>query len=153
MMYRFFVFLVTALYALPSLADEVIGKTPLGKTSQGLMITEPVGVADYLQMILGLGVVIALIVGMAWFMRRMGNLQASVEGPFKILGGLSMGQRERIVLVQVGETQILLGVSPGRINKLHVLEQPLTISKGANQKISTSFAERLSAVLKGQGKQ
>ncbi len=107
---------------------------------------EPVGAGNYVQMVLGLVFVIGLIVGLAWFVRRMGNFQAGAAGSLKLLGGLSLGQRERVVLLQVGETQLLLGVAPGRINTLHVLDTPIETNEGTEA--NASFAKRLQDVIK-----
>ena len=62
---------------------------------------------------------------LAWFAKKMNRFHSAADGSLKVIGGLSMGSRERIVLLQVGEEQLLLGVSPGRISKLHVLGTPL----------------------------
>jgi flagellar protein FliO/FliZ len=55
-----------------------------------------------------------------------------------------MGARERVVLIQAGETQLLLGVAPGRVQTLHVLDQPLQMSSSSG----SGFAEQLSQMLK-----
>lgn len=117
---------------------------------QGPMITEPIGLGNFLQMFLGLGVVIIIIFSMAWLIRRMGRFQATVDGSLKILGALCITQRERIVLVQIGETQLLLGVAPGQIRTLHVLDRPIFVSKDNTVNMSTSFAQRLYILLKGR---
>jgi flagellar biogenesis protein FliO len=51
-------------------------------------------------------------------------------GSIEIVADISLGQKERAVLVQVGEQQILLGVAPGRVNTLHVLAEPVAVSGG-----------------------
>ncbi len=66
--------------------------------------------------------IIALIVSGAWLMRRMGQFNRSADGAMKIISVLSLGSRERVVLVQVGsdrDHQLLLGVAPGRVTALH----------------------------------
>ena len=103
-----------------------------------------------MQMLLGLTFIVVLIVGMAWLMRRMGTFQATAAGELKVLGGLSVGQRERVVLIQVGEKQILVGVAPGRVNALHVLEEPLKVDEQRTVSAPASFAERLNAALKNK---
>lgn len=116
---------------------------------------EPVGVGNYIQMFFGLFFIIALIVGMAWFMRRMGNMGGISAGNLKVLGGLSVGQRERIVLVQAGETQLLIGVAPGEIRTLHVMDETIdqqVTSTDTNSKVSTGFAEKLHAAIKNRNK-
>ncbi len=56
-----------------------------------------------------------------------------------------MGPRERVVLVQVGKQQLLLGVAPGRIQTLHVLDEPVT---DATSPTPSAFVEKLTAALK-----
>jgi len=84
-----------------------------------------VDAGSLLRLIFGLAVVIAAIVGLAWLLRRMGAVGGGTGGQLKVLGGLQVGQRERVVLIQVGDKQLLLGVAPGRVQTLHVLDQPL----------------------------
>lgn len=82
--------------------------------------------ADYLiQFSLGLIVVLVAVVALAWLMRRLSRFQSSVGDSLQAIAGISLGPRERVVLVKVGETQLLLGVAPGRVQTLHVLEHPL----------------------------
>lgn len=119
------------------------------------LTNEPVGMGNYLQMFFGLFIVVALIFGMAWFMRRMGNMSGISAGNLKVLGGISVGQRERVVLVQAGDTQLLVGVAPGEIRTLHVMEEPIvssqTNSNTTNSKSVSGFAEKLHAAIKSRG--
>ncbi|VAX13751.1 Flagellar biosynthesis protein FliQ [hydrothermal vent metagenome] len=104
------------------------------------------GAGSYIQMILGLLFIVLLIFALAWFMRRMGRLQSVMGGSMKLLGGVSLGQRERAVLVQVGETQMLLGVAPGSVRTLHVFDKPVVTASAIAA--GDSFADKLGAVLK-----
>lgn len=83
---------------------------------------EPFGFASILNMIFGLVVVVALILGLAWVLRKYGRLPTNQQVNMKIVGGLSLGTRERAVLVEVEGKRILLGVSPGQVQTLHVME-------------------------------
>ena len=115
---------------------------------------EPIGVSNYIQMFFGLFIIIILIVGMAWLMRRMGSMGGMSVSNLKVLGGISVGQRERVVLVQAGDTQLLVGVAPGSIRTLHVMEEPITVQTGSVEtasKISSGFAEKLHAAIKNRG--
>ena len=99
---------------------------------------------DYLlQLLSGMAIVIASIVLLAWFARKMNRFSTSSDGSLQILGGLSMGSRERIVLIEVAGEQLLLGVSPGRINTLHVLENGIDRSKTAPAKGAGLFSNHL----------
>lgn len=115
---------------------------------------EPIGLSNYLQMFLGLFIIVGLIVGLAWFMRRMGSMSGVSSGNLKVLGGISVGQRERVVLVQAGETQLLVGVAPGEIRTLHVMDEPITAVTSNSQthsKNTSGFAEKLHAAIKNRG--
>ncbi|NOZ37118.1 MAG: flagellar biosynthetic protein FliO [Gammaproteobacteria bacterium] len=122
-------------------------------TAHGLSVLKSDGLANhalgagsYIQMILGLLFIVVLIFALAWLMRRMGRLQSVMGGSMKLLGGVSLGQRERAVLVQVGETQMLLGVAPGSVRTLHVFDKPVVTASATAA--GGSFADKLSAVLK-----
>jgi flagellar protein FliO/FliZ len=119
-------------------ADKLVHALP-AKT-----VNEPLGAGNLLQLTFGLLVVLAAIVGSAWLLRRYGRLQSGADGALHIIGGLSMGPRERVVLVQVGKQQLLLGVAPGRIQTLHVLDEPVAAGTTPPQ---GSFAERLAGAL------
>ena len=115
-----------------------------GEAAKHLPAVEPLGAGNLLQLTLGLMLVLAAIVGSAWLLRRYGRLQSGVHGALRVVGGLSMGPRERVVLVQVGKTQLLLGVAPGRVQTLHVLDEP--VAEPAAQ-VPSSFAERLARTM------
>jgi len=108
--------------------------------------------ADYLiQFSVGLIVVLIAVVALAWLMRRLNRFQSSVGDSLQTLGGISLGPRERIVLVKVGDTQLLLGVAPGRVQTLHVLEHPLlNTAEKTTRGDRGMFKKRLASALKGQ---
>lgn len=107
---------------------------------------DPFGVGSLGQFVLGLVVVVGVILALAWVLRRMNHVQGSVQGRLRILAGLSLGSRERVVLLQVGEEQILLGVAPGRVSRLHVLQQPLEPGSGQAE-TGEKFRARLAAAI------
>lgn len=109
-------------------------------------VVEPLAGGSLVQLGLGLFAVILLIVGLGWLMRRIGGLPGGQGGALRVLGGLSMGTRERVVLIQVGETQLLLGVAPGRVQTLHVLDRPVP-TQSPSQPGKGGFAASLSAAL------
>jgi len=113
------------------------------------MSTEVVGAGHVVQVLFGLFAVLAVIIALTWIMRRMGTFQSVASGALKVLAGLSLGQRERVVLLQVGETQILLGIAPGQIRTLHVLQTPLPKASASEQ--TGNFAGKLNALLKQRG--
>jgi len=86
--------------------------------------TEPVrsfAAAGLLQAGLGLAVVIGLIFGFAWMARRFG-LQPSGNGKLlKVVSSAMVGQRERVVVVEIGDAWLVLGVAGGQVSALHTM--------------------------------
>ena len=76
------------------------------------------------QVIASLALVIGLLFGALWIMRRVNGVGQAVGGQMRVVSSLGLGQRERAVLVSVGQQQILLGVAPGRVAALHVFDEP-----------------------------
>ena len=72
-----------------------------------------------LQTTLGLAAVLALIWGAAWLARRFSAAATSVGSPIKLVASQALGQRERVVLIELGDSWLLLGVAPGQVSTLH----------------------------------
>jgi flagellar protein FliO/FliZ len=94
------------------------------------------------QMVFGLLLVVGLIFFLAWLLRRMqGSAQRGAQ-VIEIVGSRAIGPRDRLLLVQVGKEQILIGHTPGSIEALHVLAEPVDVPAGARQ-AAPEFAQRL----------
>lgn len=102
---------------------------------------------NLLQTIFGLVVVLALLGGLAWFLKRFGPKNASGSADLRIVGALNLGGRERIVVVEVGDQWIVVGASPGRVNALATIprqhESVASSVPGAYAPSATSFSEWL----------
>jgi flagellar protein FliO/FliZ len=86
------------------------------------------------QATLGLAIVLALIWGAAWLVRRLAPAAGSVGSAIRIVAAQSVGPRERVVLIEVGEQWLLVGVAPGQVNALQALPKgavPATASPAA----------------------
>jgi len=85
---------------------------------------EPPGVSGgaMLQMLLGLALIVGLLFAGAYLLRKLnGGRNFGHSGPLKIVGGLMLSPRERVVLIEVGDEWIVVGVVPGQIKTLHTL--------------------------------
>lgn len=97
------------------------------------------------QLVLGLLLVVGLIFVLAWLMRRVQSIGPGNAQVIEMIGSRALGPRDRLVLVQVGEEQILLGITPGRITPLHVLKTPVPTTQ--SQPATPEFAQRLMELL------
>lgn len=110
------------------------------------------GAAGLLQAASGLAVVLALIFLCAWAARRLGLQKHNSGRLVKVVASTAIGQRERVVVVEIGGTWLALGVTPGRIQSLHAMpaqempEDPkLPIRQGAIAagNAASAFAQKL----------
>ncbi len=85
----------------------------------------PSDVGSLGEVTLALALVLAAIFGAAWLLRRVRGFGKPQGTALDILADLPVGTKERAVLIRVGARQILIGVAPGRVNTLHVLDEPV----------------------------
>ena len=96
-------------------------------------------------LLLGLLLVIGLIFVLAWAVKRMQQMGPRSGQAIKLVASQVLGPRDRLLLVQVGGEQILLGISAGRITPLHVLKEPVPVA--ATEAAPPEFAQRLMELL------
>ena len=78
--------------------------------------------------VFALVLVVGLILALSWLARRipaLGGGGAGAHPALRVVGSLALGPRDRLVVVAVGGTQLLLGVGAGGTRTLHTLDQPL----------------------------
>lgn len=115
-------------------SDALLGLAALGKTGFALIL------------------VIGLILACTWLLRRLTNGAVRNGQHLKVIGSTPLGQRERITIVEVGGTWLVLGVTAEQISKLHELPAPASPEPQPSASRETTagsrFAERLSQALK-----
>ncbi|EQD24222.1 MAG: Flagellar biosynthesis protein, FliO [Leptospirillum sp. Group IV 'UBA BS'] len=107
-----------------------------------------IGAGGLASVTVALLVVLVVIFALAWIARRLRTFWARAAGALEILASMPLGAKERAVLVKVSDAQLLLGVAPGQVNTMHVLDHPVTLEKAsaaAGGRTRPSFA----ALLKG----
>lgn len=85
----------------------------------------PVGAATLLSVLLGLLAIVGLILALAWFAKKVGAVGWTRHSDMKIVSSLALGTRERLLVVDVAGTQVLLGVTAHSVNQLHVFDTPV----------------------------
>ena len=89
----------------------------------------PVGAGGLASVTLALLAVLAAIFAVAWLARRVRGIGNRVGNAIDVLADVPLGPKERAVLLKVGSEQILIGVAPGRVSALHVLREPVEVTK------------------------
>ena len=111
-----FLLALLALMTVPAVAQEAVPAVSPTSLFTG----------DYLLQVIGsFVVVILLLVGVLVLLRRLNGVSSQMSGNMRVISSVGVGQRERVVLLQVGEEQILVGVGPGNVRKIHAFDEPV----------------------------
>ncbi len=114
--------------------------------------SNPAGSGVVIQMVLVLAGVVLLIIGLGWIMKRVGHFSTAGKGMVRILGGVSLGPRERAVVIEAGDRRLLVGVAPGRVQTLCVLGAAETQHDISTDGVATEFSTQLDAQLQDESK-
>ncbi|MCQ8104998.1 flagellar biosynthetic protein FliO [Methylomonas sp. SURF-2] len=138
---RHFVFMLAMSAAGLASADEAVSAKPA---------TAIISYADVVQWLLALLLVLGLFGTLIWLLRKSGSLSFAGRSQLSVISGLSVGVREKLVLVKVGDKQLLLGVTPGRIDKLLELEGDARLFQDQETpQVNGLFAQKLQQALRG----
>lgn len=88
-------------------------------------VTAGVGTGEVLRVVVSLAVVLALVVGVGWLTRRMQGRVGPAGRRLRCVESLAVGNKQRVLLIQVGTQQLLVGSSGGGLKTLHVLAEPV----------------------------
>jgi flagellar protein FliO/FliZ len=138
-----------------SLVEEPSAVVPVSTTENTPQVGKHVMAnMDASSMVLSLLMVLALIIISAMLLKRF-NLTQQGSNQLSVVASLSLGTKERIMVVQVGEQQLVLGVCPQQISLLKDLETPIDTQLGKSVALSKnvlSFLQKNSVKAKSQNK-
>lgn len=111
-----------------------------------------VSTGSLVQIIFSLLLVLAAIVLVVWVLKRMNVARQGSGNLLKVVGGVAIGQRERIVLVEVQDTWLVVGVGPGQIRTLHTFQKTEELNTDTkpfeNLPVENTFSRLLSSIIK-----
>ncbi|MDY7575009.1 flagellar biosynthetic protein FliO [Actimicrobium sp. CCI2.3] len=121
------------IFAQAATATAPVATTAAASTSPGNM----------LQVMVGLMVVLGLLIAVAWSMKKMGAGKHAAAGALKIVGGVSVGNRERILVVEVADQWIVVGVTPTSISALSTMPKQEGIELSPVAPLAKNFSDWL----------
>ena len=130
----------TLLISFSACAEEVIEKADRAIPEVGKHVA---GNMDATTMILSLLLVLLLIVGSATVLKKFNFANTQQSNGLKVVTSLHLGTKEKLIVVQVGEKQVLLGVTQQQINMLDTLEKPIEVTAPVNQRFTESIQKLL----------
>jgi flagellar protein FliO/FliZ len=108
----------------------------------------PLSVSSLAQLTLSLVAIVALILAISWVLKRLKLACPRGHGQITVVDQLALGPRERIVLIRVGESQVLVGIGAGGVVGLTPLTTPIVMDTSAPAPV---FADRLREFMKRPG--
>lgn len=108
--------------------------------------------ADIFKWTVGLCLVLILFFCFIFLVRRVNRYSTLGASQLSVLAGVSLGTREKVVLMKVGNKQVLLGVTPGRIQTLMTLEGEDCLGQPEQNQSNehNNFAEKLQQAFQGK---
>jgi flagellar protein FliO/FliZ len=99
--------------------------------------------------------VVAIILALAWLLKRMRLPAMGGQKGLAIIRQVPVGTKERIAVIEAGEEQFLVGITAQSINLISELEQPLDIGEkqGDRRTQVDAFATQFSRLLRKHDKE
>ncbi|WP_250452603.1 flagellar biosynthetic protein FliO [Caballeronia sp. ATUFL_M2_KS44] len=156
-----------SLFAVPLLAVPLFARAAdMNAVNHAAQIASGVGAGSavpslgfgaVLQTLFGLVIVIGFVFGCAWLARKFGFQGGKRSGLVKVVGGASLGNKERVAVVEVGDTWLVLGAGPGNVRLLHTMPAGSAEADGIGNQVPTpaqtlpgSFGQRFRDALAGE---
>ena len=112
---------------------------------KSLPVAPGIGGGDILSLGLSLIVVVGVIIALGWFYSRSRFVSGGGADLITIVATRPLGPKERLLVVEVADQQLLIGMTSTGANTLHVLEKPIEVA--AKTPAAGSFANRLKSAL------
>jgi flagellar protein FliO/FliZ len=119
-----------------------IARSALAQSAPAAQAASPM--TSLFQGLFGLVIVVGLIFAAGWLLKKVGPRATSTTA-VRVLGGASVGPRERVVVVQFGDQTLLLGVASGQVNLLHAAPPGEIAMATSGNAATPSFIDRLRA--------
>jgi flagellar protein FliO/FliZ len=126
MLIRFFAFVAATYWSSLAFAVDPVRPVPIPPPANA------VSSGSIVQVIVSLLFVLGAIVLVAWILKRINLPQNAAGSALKVISGVAVGQRERIVLVEVNDTWLVVGVAPGQVTALHTMPKNVLAATESN---------------------
>jgi len=110
---------------------------------------EPLSWGSIFSVMLGLALVLGLLLATVWLIRRLQQIQPQSQNAIQIVAQLPIGMKERLMIIRVGDENVLVGCTAGQIRTLHVWQgsAPQPSAPAAQTPSGAAFMEQLRAIM------
>lgn len=128
----------------PLFSTTLLPQNAVAEPQPSSMAPSALFTSDYLVQAIGsFALVIFLLVIVLLLVKRFTTVSVKTSGYIQVLSSVALGQKERVVLLQVGVEQVLVGITPGQICRLHTLSERLTITDDESKSFSDIWSDAI----------
>jgi len=106
--------------------------------------------ADILSLGASMLIVVAAVIALGWLYSRMRFTGTASGDIINIVASRALGPKERLLLVEVADQQLLVGMTAAQVQTLHVFDKPVVAEQAIDE--APGFADRLRAAVRGAAK-
>lgn len=119
--------------------------TVAADTAPTLVSTPGIGGGDVLGVGISMFIVVAVIIVLGWLYSRSRIVGGGSSGVINVIASRALGPKERLLVVEVADQQLLVGMTATAVQTLHVFEKPACVAAETGKTIG--FAGRLHKAL------
>lgn len=122
---------------------------PLAAQAAEPVQVAPLSIGSVFSVLFGLVVVVSLLLGTAWLLRRLQGMQQAAPGMIQPVAQMQLGLKERVLLIRIDQENVLIGCTPQGIRALHAWQGPLPqgLATGPAPMVAAPFVEHLKRLL------
>jgi len=124
--------------------------TVAADTAPTLVSTPGIGGGDVLGVGISMFIVVAVIIVLGWLYSRSRIVGGGASGVINVIASRALGPKERLLVVEVADQQLLVGMTATAVQTLHVFEKPVSVAEETGKAIG--FAGRLHKAVQDIGK-
>lgn len=108
----------------------------------------PLSLANVCSVFFALLIVLAMLFAAVWLLKRLQRVKVPTEGAsIQVVAQLQLGMKERVVLLRVGDENILVGCTAGNIRSLHVWQGIISTVKNTHVPTQPLFIDTIKSLL------
>ncbi|WP_220789369.1 flagellar biosynthetic protein FliO [Craterilacuibacter sinensis] len=120
---------------------------PAWSASAPQAVAAPSAFMSLVQVVFALMLVLGAIVGCAYLVRRLGGGALGGSRDLRVVGGVMVGQKERVVIVESGDEWLVLGVTAHNVSLLSRRDKPEGAELPPQPPLPENFARLFKSVL------
>ena len=102
---------------------------------------------DILSLGASMVVVVAAVIVVGWLYSKLRFSGGATRGLINVISSRTLGPKERLVLVEVADQHLLVGITATSVQTLHTFDSPVTAEEAAAE--TGGFADRLKSAIRG----